>query len=465
MRRSVRFRPETWVLWVASTWLIGFWVVLGDRYSLWFDEAFSVALSQMSPHALAQQLFEREANHGPYYIALWLWEKVFPGAFMARGVSALGSVVAVTGIWTVVRRRTEPMLATVVVLVFAVNPFVLGWTLQARAYTWVMAGTIWAVHTADSLHRTGERRYVIRLGVIIGLSVATLLTSVFVHGAILLSLFIDTPRGRRRRDIVVSGGVSLVVFAPFARAFLLNRGQIGWIPELTLRRFAAEVVQGIGGPPTAILVALGIGLVFKSFVSTSESRQFIAALGIAAFSTFGILVVSWVVQPMYDSRYFAPSVPLVVIAAVGGYWYGMVSIRKVLIPLVVVASAVLTALWGSNALPPRADFRWATHIVETHIRAGDGIVTIPTYDQVTFRYNSSDTSGEYPFVVVGPEQDMAMVDSDDRAVVPRRLWLIESNREGTTDQFEKIRAFLERTYPVELERFERGSLVVTVLGR
>lgn len=451
--------------WVTSLGVVLFWIVLGNRYSLWIDEAFSVWVARLPFRGLMQQVLVDEGNLGPYYIALWTWEKVLPGARLLRGLSVVGTVVAIWGIWTFLRRRSDTVIAASAVVVFASNPFVLSWSIQARGYTWAMAASIWALVAAETLIRTHSRRSALALGMLTGLSTATVFPSVFVYVGIFVGVLAVSRGMQTVRALALAGVSALVVFAPFAPAFLNNRDQVGWIPPLTISRLERHLIDFVGGPPTLWIHVTCIVVVGVASLIVKDSRKHLAWFSIAVFNIAGLVAFSSWVQPLYISRYFAAASPFLTLGVVGAAGISHGRVRRIAAAMIAVACVSTTMIWHSNAMPRNENYRRAIALIESAYESGDGIIPEPAWSYPAIEQNWNDFPDD-AVVIVGFDQmtEQLYFGDETDAPVPRRMWLVSRERLPQDEKLEETYGTLFTDYLVILERFEYGIPFVYLLG-
>ncbi len=451
--------------WILSVGVAVYWIVMGNRYSMWYDEAFSFRQSQLSLYELARSLVRKEANLGPYYIVLWIWEKAFAGPWMARGLSALGTILAIHGVWHLVRRYYDTLVATGAIVVFVVNPFVLRWTLQIRGHTLVMAATVWALVLASDLLRRHDRRSAILLGMVTGLSCAMMLSSSPVQIGIFAALIIAEPTRMMVRRLALAAFVAVIVFAPFVPAFLRRRDQINWVPPLDLDRFIEESVNAIGGAPTAIVYGIATGVVCVGVFLDRQFWKSMALVLIALWGFIGLALVSIYVQPMFVDRYLVASIPLLCVGIVGAATIFRGKSRKIAIGGLAACCLLVSAVWRSHTLPPNHDFRWAIDEIESRGQDGDAVITIPRYQLITLRENWGD--GQDGFLVLShwSKTGESMTAVTGEIIDPERLWIVGLlEDEWRVIDREDVDRLMVR-FPHMLERFSRGPLSVQLWSK
>jgi hypothetical protein len=129
---------------------------------------------------------------------------------------------------------------------------------------------------------------------------------------------------RSWRRIVVPLGMTLLLSLMYAFLVLGQRGQIGWIPPMSVNRLLVDAYGPAGGYPRLarlpyamlIMVLVGFGLVLiwlgrrrrSESVDSSVRENLVVALAWAALPMLGLLAVSYV-KPLYVDRYVTASAP------------------------------------------------------------------------------------------------------------------------------------------------------------
>ncbi len=122
--------------------------------SLWRDEAFSVLIAERPLSSFVGSLgFEPPL----YYILLHIWMKIFGTSEIAiRSLSLLGFFIAtyIITLWSE-KRFGKHWLSWAIPLLFFLNPMLLYYAFEARAYGWIMA------FSAISLYAYGQKKYIL----------------------------------------------------------------------------------------------------------------------------------------------------------------------------------------------------------------------------------------------------------------------------------------------------------------
>ena len=106
-----------------------------DQQSYWYDEAVTVGLVRMDFADMLDRIPDSESTPPLYYIVAWLWAKVFgAGEIGLRSLSAVCGVAFVPVIYAAAARAASARVGLVAALIAAVNPILVWYSQEARAY-------------------------------------------------------------------------------------------------------------------------------------------------------------------------------------------------------------------------------------------------------------------------------------------------------------------------------------------
>src|SRR5206468_11333453 len=103
--------------------------------SYWLDEAFTANIARRDFGGMLDGVRHTESTPPLYYVLAWAWERVF-GWHEAglRSLSALFGVAAVPAAYAAARERFSHRAALLAAALFAVNPYFVWYSQEARAY-------------------------------------------------------------------------------------------------------------------------------------------------------------------------------------------------------------------------------------------------------------------------------------------------------------------------------------------
>jgi len=429
----------------ASFFVMAFELARGAKDSMWLDESFSFAVAKRPLGSFLEFVWSQEANMGPYYLVLWGWIRLDDGDLWIRALSALFTVAALWGIWLLVRRWSGQVVAAVAVGVFVFTPYVLSWSMQARSYSMAMAFTAWSMVFADQMMKQKGRWPSVVFGAMVGLAVATQISTVFVFVGVVLAIWLLVPTWETTRKLALAGIAAMATFAPFAFAAISNPDHASWIPRLTPSVFWTELTSATSGPLWALLIGSGwVCLIVASF-RDARFRPYLIALAGSVSGVLVLVMVSVWLKPMFINRYLIGCLPLAVIAAVGG-WSALWPRRWPIVAGAVIGISALTlGVSFERTRPTLEDYRSAAAIVESSMQPGDAIVAIGGY-QISglVRYLPEGTPTET--LVSSPTNpgSWTLRAKDGSEVQSDRVWIVYRDIRPSRE----LGDWIDRTYPV-----------------
>lgn len=294
--------------------------------SLWLDEGASLYSAHLSWSALWHQSRVVDRVFLAYYAVLHLWVEISANIEWVRFLSVIAFGLTVVVIGHLGNRFGGFWCGVIAAVLTAANPLMIDAALDVRPYALsALAATI-AIYSLlrwrDSADDRWFRRFCIASLVALVLHIFAILAPL----AVLVIVFLVRPMTLRRswRRVVVPLGMTLLLSLVYAFLVLGQRGQIAWIPRMSVIRLLVDAYGPAGGYPrlgrisyAMIIVALvGFGLVFiwlgrrrrSDSVDSSMRDNLVVALAWAALPTLGLIAVSFV-KPLYVDRYVTASAP------------------------------------------------------------------------------------------------------------------------------------------------------------
>ena len=303
--------------WLGSlTWrdLLGIGVAMGligllsvyqlGAKSFWRDEVSSVVFASGSlPDLLTIIGRDREKvglpNMATYYLVLDFWLALGETEARIRFLSVLAGAATVVPVFFLARRLGGPIAATSAALLFAVSPFVILWSREARGYSIAMLATMiltWILVVAV------ERRSLllsVLYGVIAALAVYVHFFMVFVLVAHVAWVLLPRPRAPLRQ-IALAALPIIVALAPLPFIYAEHGGQHDWIPAFNLKRVFDTLTTLAGGE--------GLLVVLTALAATAlAARRSDLVAWLIAMTAVGPILLTLALRPLPESS--ARSVP------------------------------------------------------------------------------------------------------------------------------------------------------------
>jgi mannosyltransferase len=132
-----------------------------DLQSFWYDEAFTpVHVLHASLGATLRAVSHTENTPPLWYVLIWAWSRVLgSGEVALRSLSALAGVLTVPVAWAIGRELVGPRVAVVSAGFVAVNPLLVWYSQEARAYAlFTLLAAVAVLCFLYALHRPTPRR-------------------------------------------------------------------------------------------------------------------------------------------------------------------------------------------------------------------------------------------------------------------------------------------------------------------
>lgn len=339
------------------------------RASLWFDEAFSIDLARMPAGAFWHTLATKEANQSAYFLLLRIWP--FHGDVGARSLSALLTGATAPLLWGLGRRLFDERTGLLAALLFAVLPFTLQASQEARGYSLLMLAATAASYLLIRACASGGfwwGAYVLSAGLLPYVHFFGL----FVLVAHALWLFaVPEALGRGLQSLGLATGLA----APMLVFFTIHHdaAQVAWLH----RPHWAAVAEGFDAIGTRFWVgaaAVGLALVGIALGARSHRR---ATLLVGLWLLTGpVLAIGYslAVAPIYQVRYLAGQAPaMALLVAVILDRVGRRSIT------IAVLAGLLVVTRGHHGPLVHEDWRSADALLRQEFRSGDQVMTFPSY--------------------------------------------------------------------------------------
>ena len=172
-----RIEAHPWLaLTAALVVYIGISLALINRWPIWFDEGYTFMISHFSYGEIAS-LTAVDVHPPLYYWLTHTWMSIFGYTeFGLRSFSLALGVVALVGIFMLVRRLTQSNKAAIAAMVLlSFSPVLIRYSNEGRMYTLVAAIVIWATYVLSraTAAKPQSWRWWILYGVLVGAGVLT----------------------------------------------------------------------------------------------------------------------------------------------------------------------------------------------------------------------------------------------------------------------------------------------------
>jgi hypothetical protein len=322
-----------------------------------------------------------------------------------------------------------------------------------------MAFTVWALVFADRIVRQERRWSGPMFGVMVGLAVATQISTVFVFVGIVLAMMVIAPNRQTVRSLVIAGFVAAGVFAPFVWAVISNPGQVDWISNLTIDLFVRQLLSAAGGGLGALMIASGWVCLIAASVRRVQFRQYLMALAGSVSGVVGLVLVSLAGKPMFVDRYLIGCIPLAVIAAAGG-WSAVWPRRWSIVAVAIVGVSVVNlGIFVDRTKPLPEGYREAAVVLLDQVQSGDAIVVmVGVWTPLGLDHYLPEGTSRQKLVASWNNPDSWVIrDQDGNEFRTNRIWILDN---GPPSAFSAVKAgdWIQRRFPIVTTDMRFGSI-------
>jgi mannosyltransferase len=352
---------EVWILLALVALAAVIRIVTLNNQSLWADEALTSYEAGLPFGAMLHTVAHVETTPPLYFVIVWAWTRIFgPGAVALRSVSALAGIAVVPIAYACSRELVFRRAGIIAAALVAVNPFMIWYSQEARAYMLLTALTGASFLFFARALRDPSRR---NLAWWAGLSAAAVMTHFFAGFAIAPEALWLLWKWRRRSTGLAVGVVAVVQAAMLPFAFADTSHGLSWIAAIhRINRIAQTVSQwGVSNlyrrttTPESLavgaLLAVAVMLLVCLGGDAQTRRGAKAAAVIAAVVFVGPLVLGFAGQDYFLARNELPAfIPVMTLLAAA------------------CAAPRARAVGAVLAVALLAVFSFATFEVQTHLR-------------------------------------------------------------------------------------------------
>jgi len=325
-----------------------------DGQSFWYDEAVTVGLVRMDLGDMLDRIPDSESTPPLYYVVAWLWAKLFgTGEVGLRSLSALCGTAFVPVAYAIGARAVGARVGLVAAALAAVNPLLVWYSQEARAYALlVLLGGLSFFFFVRLLTGDPRRRTLVLWGVFSALALATHYFAAFLV-AIEAAWLLAAAANRRPVGVAVAALTAvelahlplLLYQRSLNLADFIDEIPLGYRLARTPKHFLvgfdapSEVVSAVAA---GLLVLLALWFVWSRGEDRERRAALIgAAVGAALLAATAVLAIIGV--DYFDTRNLLvvwPPFVLVVAAGLGAQGTGRAG----------VVAAVALALLGASTV-------------------------------------------------------------------------------------------------------------------
>jgi mannosyltransferase len=390
-KTELRWRAAAWVAGIVSASVM---LARLDVQGLNGDEAFTAQMVKLPWSAMLSDLTRIDYNMSLHYIALKAWGGIFGfGEAALRLPSVIATLAALPILYRLASRMLGTHLASLSVILLALNPYFLTYALTARSYAflilWSVVATLVLVNAlADP---TRPRWLLYGLIAVIGLHIhLTAIVIIASHG--LFALF-------QQRRLTRLNGEAVAIIAVLGLIptllFLGPSNTLLWIgPFAPVDMAAAAYALGGAFPLGWAAVALaGAGIYFT--LRSNRARWLPVFWLLVPVAVYAALIP---VQSLFVDEYFAGTVAAASVLGAVGLARTLGRVRALAIPAtLVVWTAALAVTLAMGSLDSAQRFRDLVPMMLGRVQTGDAVVFPNPYNRIVATYYSANPlDGPFP---------------------------------------------------------------------
>lgn len=275
------------------------------RYSLWYDEVFSVVAARSSWSEMFRQILIDRVHPPLFYICLKVWIAALgESVIRLRVFSVCFSVLTLLPMWICMKRvKLSSELSLGLLFAIACNPFLIFYGQEVRMYA--LLGFLSTCSLAFYLSDKRSRSELSLLSCVNTLLVLTHAAGVAVVGCELCHALFG--KNARKRDAAIACGPALLAFGcwivlvkAFAPHPAMAVHNVSWIPRPTLAVGWKVLAHILGGAVALVVLNIPIALAWKKGIRDSQFALFsLLSLATVVF----IFAFSVAIRPVWQERY------------------------------------------------------------------------------------------------------------------------------------------------------------------
>ncbi len=300
-----------------------------DQQSFWYDEAVTVGLLKLNFGDLLDRIPESESTPPLYYAVAWLWAKLFgTGEIGLRSLSALCGTAFVPTMYAIGARAVGARVGLVGAGLAAVNPLLVWYSQEARAYSLlVLVCGLSFLFFVRLLTGDPRRRTLVLWAIFSALALATHYFAAFLVAIEAASLLATAAH---RRPIAVAAASLAAVELALLPLLLHQRSQGGadFIDDTSLGyrlvRTPKQFLVGFDAPLEVVIVVAAALLVLLALWfawsrgDDRERRAALVGLAVGGGVLAGAAVLAIAGVDYFDARNLLVAWPALALAVAAG---------------------------------------------------------------------------------------------------------------------------------------------------
>jgi hypothetical protein len=383
---------------LPALYLLAVIVPLLGIYGLWFDEIFSVTMSQ-DISSISSMVRTQENNMLLHYLLLWLWMPLGEGGeIFLRWSSVLLVLLSLIPLHAAARGLSGAVTANTACLLYVSHFLVLQHAQACRGYALSLLMTTLVFWSWARAWQTQKQSHWLLAGFLAGLSVWSHYFSVLVVPVLIFAMLMRDRFRQPWRQIFFAAIVFVVTALPIALTMPPDgAAQIGWADVPNARTIFGTLwmlggVDGLWEQPVLaamfVLIALALLWCRKQWCLTPVWRNPPVGLALGLLLVVAaVLVESFWWQPLFVYRFFTPLAPLYCFVLAAGLCVLWPWLRVLMIVLTLCLSAWET--WKPVFAEPVPVRYWWKPMLEklvVNLKPDDVVLVYPAFLRMPVDY-------------------------------------------------------------------------------
>lgn len=383
--------------------------------SLWRDEAFSVLISQKSIGDIIRLATQDVSPGVLHYLLLHYWMLLFGNSeVVVRSLSLIFHILTVLIVFLIARKLIKSITAQILIaLTTLLNPFLLQYAFEARAYSLLAFLTVLAVYLVLTKRN-------LLAGIVLALGIFTHNFGVFNFIAFAFWwVYINRGKLKTKEGLeflgfpvfatLLWGSVIWSQWTKVAEGFWINQAT----SSIFLRSFEMYTKGDLSYPTQPLLYVFSLILAFFAFSywirKEKEENTNIPLLFffVALIPTVITYVISALFTPIYHERYLIATVPMLILI-IGYSLYKLYCFNLNLRNIIVAFTAIYMVLLIQSGeqiigLTTKPAINWGINQILSKAQEGDVIVPKDNLNFLEIKYYVERSGRNIPVYAYSPD--------------------------------------------------------------
>ena len=433
--------------------------------SFWYDEGFTGYLTRHSFGDVLNFTTKEDIQSPLYYLIVWFWAQIFPTDWGIRLFSVMIGIISIPLLFSLTSKLFNRQVGLLASVFLALSPFHLNYSIEARPYSLYILlsiAALWFVVKALESNKHWNRWWLCYSFTATLMLYTHHIGAIAFMGMVVFHFCLIWPINRIRFYQWIGFNIlPVILFLPWIPVVLpqmkMSEDLLVWIPKINPTSFLKMMLRYIyyipHDRPNLIVIALWIMphlLLLSLAMLISESayrKRVIAVTAFAAVPIAVITVYSYIVRPIFVTRYLSsvvitlmilPAIPVVLLKKTR--WHNAISFITVLALILSFANCL-----NYIKQPRTVNWRGAAFEIKRNMQDDDVVLVMPQGAMYVFNFYFQDNEGTKVMTINKP----ADIDSLGLEFLKgrRRLWIIR-NQVLNGDATLKVANWFDQKYNI-----------------